>query len=142
MALDGAQTAEIFEMLGLPRKTSAFGVIRMTHIVGPSGEGFDLAAIKTEVENAISALTADEETKFTEAGGILAEWDDVKNAHQRLFEDGGTKGVIFDAEVARERLRERTSNYLGLYVPKGGFMAEYKRFIARIRADSSGSIAR
>ncbi len=143
MALTPAQSTKVFEILDLPNKVNAFGVLRISHVVGPTGETFDLAAIQTEINSAITALTAAEEAEMTDASdGLLTEWDLVKNRHQRLFDDGGTKGIIFDADMGRERIRERMSNLLGVFVPKGGFMAEYRRILQRIMQHSAQSVVR
>lgn len=140
MALLDSQKFEIFDILDLPNKDDTFAALGLMFSRGPTGETYDIKAVRDELNTRITALTADEETKFTETNGIFEEWDKVKNRHQLIRKDGGTEGVIFDAEEGRERVRQRTSRVLGMYVPKGGFMAEFDRLTSQ-RA-RGGSIVR
>lgn len=129
MALTDAQIASVYEIFGLPNKSTAFGVLAFATFKGPAGEVFTLSGVKTQLDAALAALTTDEQALFTVATtGILAEWDKVKNRHQKIIQDGSTQGVIFDAAAGKENVRQRASVVLGFYAPRGGFQYMYDRF--------------
>jgi hypothetical protein len=127
MALTDAQIAKVYVMLGVPRKTTVFGAHVLAAFKGPGGEIYDLTEIKSQIDSAITALTSDEEALFTQSDGILDEFDEYWLNAEKITSAAGAQGIVFDAERQMEKLRQRTSDIIGVYVPRGGFKKQWER---------------
>lgn len=129
---DPKQIAKIYMIFDVPNKNEAFGALGLVTISGPAGELFTLKDIKTRIDAALAATNTDEDAIITsDTRNILAEFDKVFLQETEVFEDGGTRGILFHADRRMEVLRRRLSNILGVYVPRGGFMAAFERISRR-----------
>ncbi len=128
---DAKETAKIFMILGIPDKDTAFGGLGLVTISGPVGELFTLKDIRDRINTALAATsTAEDAIINSDTPNILSEFDQVFLAEQEVFEDNGSRGILFSVSKRMEILRNRISNILGIYTPRGGFMAAFER-IAR-----------
>lgn len=129
MALTEIQKSKIYAILGVPRKTSVFGAHVLAAFHGAGGEIYDLTGIKDQIDTAITNLTTDEETLFTQSDppGIFDEFDDNWLNMERISQASGAQGLVYDAKAQMEVLRQRTSDILGVYVPQGGFKKQWER---------------
>lgn len=117
MSLTAAQRLTVFEMLGV---VDGDNVVELADPYGvsvaSSGSG---DSAKARLDVLIAALTADQETRVA---AIVAAWDAIASDTTRI-EDGGAgsaRGVYYNPESERGRLRERLRVVLPVFRPEGG----------------------
>jgi len=109
-----------------------FGAFGLITIAGPGGHIYTLKEIKSQLDTALTNLTTDEQTQFTQTGdpsGILERFDLEWLEYSRVGSAGGSQGLLYNAEIAMQTLRENAALILGFFVPPGGFIAEFNRAI-------------
>jgi hypothetical protein len=121
---DETKKAKIFLLLDVPQKTTAFAANVLVSIFGPGGERYTLVGVKDQIDTALAAATTDEETLINL---VLTEFDNEWLDDEQVIKDGDSEGVLFSSGKKMNLLRKRVSDLLGVYIPEGGFLAEWRR---------------
>lgn len=123
MALSPDQTAQIFEIFGIPQGGAGFGVYGIATLWGPFGEPFSFSALVTELNAKITAVTAEIQTRVTTQ---LVTWDEITASSPIVITKSstGTEGTIVDHPRQREMIRQTIGSLIGFKIPYGGFTVE------------------
>ena len=126
MALTAAQTAQLYQIMGVPQGGTARTVMRIATLYGPSGEVFDFAAVVTMLTTQLTevATNSSREARVTT---LLTAWEDITSYSNLRVDGAGTnRGRLVHHERARETIRQELANLIGFYVPRGGFQREMR----------------
>lgn len=124
---DATKKTKIFQLLNLPQKDTALSAFNLVTISGPKGENFSLDGVKAQVDAALLAATTTEEAQIDL---VIAEFDKIWLKQDTFIrKDQTTEGILADFNKRVEILRDHVSDLLGIYIPKGGFLAEFKRVV-------------
>jgi len=112
--------AKIFSIFGIPPVNSVTEALILTSIYGPASELYDITDLRTDLNAALDAAVA---IVVTEIETELGYWDTIRaNPELRISQEGGASGVLADYQRREEVIRQRIANYLGFFVPEGGFV--------------------
>jgi hypothetical protein len=127
MPLSASQTAQIFEILGVPQSGSGEVFASLATLFGAEYESYDCAAVVEKINAKLAALT---DAQIARVTTLLDRHTAVGASSPLQFRDAGaSRGVLADHPAEREYLRAALSNLLGLAVPSGGFFAEAQRMV-------------
>lgn len=119
-----SKVSKIFLILDLPRKTTGFGLFGMVSISGPAGEIFTLESAKEQVDAALAAADAEDESRIDES---IVNWDRARGREAKVFQDGTSQGILLDNEEIRRIARDEIGTVLGVWVPPGGFIGAFRQ---------------
>lgn len=124
-AFDNDETAQIFEIYGMPQGGAGFGVGLLNTLFGPSGEPYDFSSMVTALNTKITATT---EYQRTRARVLLARWVVIGVSSPLSVAKGAAgEGTLADHESERQNIHAGICNILGFYLPYGGFVKDMKR---------------
>jgi hypothetical protein len=136
MPLSSTQITQIFEIVGVPQDGNGAVFSSVATLFGPAYENYDMAAIVTQINTKLAALSATQITRCTE---LLDRFTAITATSPLTISDSSAgKGVIVNHPQERSSIRESLGNLLGIAVPSGGFMAEAKRVSSPVNSTSIG----
>ena len=118
-----SKISKIFLIFDLPNKTTGFGLFGLVTISGPAGEIFTLQAAKDQVDAALLAASAEDESRIDES---IVNWDKARGREAKVFADGTSQGILLDNEEIRRIARDEIGTVLGVWVPPGGFIGAFR----------------
>lgn len=133
MALTAANRVKVYEVIGLPPEGSDHTVATtLAHMPITQLQTWEttythtnMADMRTSIDANLAAISAETQTRIEL---YLTEWDSIAISELSVTKaDNGVEGHLVSDEDRRELIRQRIGNLVGIWVPKGGWMAEIGR---------------
>ena len=123
--------AKIFQILGIPRGGNGLIVTSLTHLPPTLAavwsttwtEG-QFASLVVKVQ---SYLDSADEATISLVQSLLVKFDDAVASPLKVSGSGDSTGVLIDHKDQLELIRQEIGKLLGVWTPRGGFIAETEK---------------
>lgn len=133
MSLSATNRVLVYEVIGLPPEgtehtiatTLAHLPVTQLQTWEPTFTHSTITNLRTSIDANLATISAETQVRIET---FLEDWLDVSVSELSVdTADNGVKGQIVNDDKRRENIRQRIGNLVGIWVPKGGWMAEIGR---------------